>query len=94
MTFIDFIILCLATIRVTLLVTTDTITAKYREKIWEKYPPETSMYGYLITCNWCSSMYCATAIMSWYTLFGRAAMFVCAILALSTVAGFTANRAN
>lgn len=94
MTFIDLIILSLATIRLTLLVTTDTITAKYREKFWEKYPPETSMYGYLISCNWCSSMYCATLVMSSYTLFERAALFICAILALSTVAGFTANRAN
>lgn len=90
---IDLIILALATTRITMLITTDTITQPLRERIWRRYPPESSRYGYLISCNWCSSIYAATAVVSMYRIFEKPTLFVCAILALSTVAGFLANRA-
>ena len=94
MNVIDLIILALAATRITLLITTDTITQPLRERIWEKRPPETSRYGYLITCNWCSSFYAATLVASMYRITEKPTMFVSMILALSFVAGFVANRAN
>lgn len=94
MTFLDAVVLALATTRITLLMTTDTIFDGLRERIWRRFPPERSRYGYLITCNWCSSMYAATLVVSMYTIEEKLTLFVCAILALSCVAGFVANRAN
>lgn len=94
MTFLDAVVLALATTRITLLMTTDTIFDGLRERIWRRFPPERSRYGYLITCNWCSSMYAATLVVSMYTIEEKLTLFVCAILALSCIAGFAANRAN
>lgn len=91
---VDLLIMALAVTRLTLLVTTDAITAPVRERIWRRYPPERSRYGYLITCNWCTSIYTATAIVSMYRITEGPTLFVSAILALSTVAGLIANRAG
>lgn len=90
----DLVILALATARLTRLVTTDTIFSRLRERIWAKYPPESSRYGYLITCNWCTSIYAATLVVSMYRIFEKPALFVSMILALSMIAGFVANRAD
>lgn len=89
---LDLLILALAVTRLTLLITTDMITQPLRDRIWRKRPPSTSRIGYLVTCNWCSSIYASTAVMSMYKILEKPTMFVCTILALSTVAGFVANR--
>lgn len=94
MNLIDLIILALATTRLTLLITTDTLTEPVRQKIWERFPPEKSRYGYLITCNWCSSFYAATLVAGMYRITEKPTVFVSTILALSFIAGFVANRAN
>jgi hypothetical protein len=90
--FLDLIILSLATIRITRLITTDTIFSSAREKFWKRFPPEKSMYGYLLTCNWCSSIYASTLVMSMYKITEGPALFVSSILALSCVAGFVTDR--
>jgi hypothetical protein len=91
---IDFLILALATVRITRFITTDTIFSSLREKFWARFPPEKSMYGYLITCNWCSSVYAATLVMSMYRITQGPTLFVCSIFALSCVAGFVVDRAQ
>jgi len=91
---IDFLILALATVRITRFITTDTIFSPLRERFWARFPPEKSMYGYLITCNWCSSVYAATLVMSMYRITQGPALFVCSIFALSCVAGFVVDRAQ
>lgn len=77
----------LATYRLTRLITRDTITAPIRDKIWEYAPPERSKIGYLLTCEWCSSIYAASALeisrMITPKWTARAEM----ILALSALAG-------
>ena len=92
--FYDLVILALATARLTRLVTTDTIFAPLRERIWKRFPPESSRYGYLITCNWCTSIYAATLVVSMYRIIEKPTIFVSMILALSMIAGFVANRAD
>lgn len=52
----------LATYRLTRLITTDVITEPLREKLWEKYPPETSKIGFIPTCDHCSAVYAAAAV--------------------------------
>jgi hypothetical protein len=91
---VDFVLLSLATARITLFVTTDTLAAPLREKIWKRYPPESSRYGYLITCNWCTGIYAATLVASMYRIVEKPMIFVSTILALSFVAGFAADRAR
>jgi hypothetical protein len=53
---LNFLILALAIFRLTRLVTTDTIFNELREKIWNKFPPNRINLGYLITCDWCTSI--------------------------------------
>ncbi len=52
----------LATYRLTRLMTTDVITEPLREKLWERFPPETSKIGFIPTCEHCSSVYAAAAV--------------------------------
>ncbi len=52
----------LATYRLTRLMTTDVLTEPLREKLWEKYPPETSKIGFIPTCDHCSAVYAAAAV--------------------------------
>lgn len=89
---LDFIILTLAIFRLTRLVTTDTILEKFREFIWKKSPPEKNGIGYLITCNWCSSIWVSSLVFSMYKIATEPMIFVCSILALSGFAGIIASR--
>ena len=50
-TVIQFLLLGLATYRVTRLVVRDTITAVPRNFFWKKFPPESSRLGYLSSCE-------------------------------------------
>lgn len=86
----NFIISALATYRLTRLVTTDEIAAPIRDRIWEDYPPETSRLGYVLTCNWCSSVYAASALQISRMIAPRTTTAVETILALSAVAGLVA----
>jgi len=52
----------LATYRLTRLITTDVITEDIRIAIWDRYPPDSTRLGYLISCDHCSSIYAAAAV--------------------------------
>lgn len=54
---VDFARDALAVYRLTKLVIDDKITEDVREKVWEKYPPESTKIGYLFSCPWCVSMW-------------------------------------
>lgn len=84
------ILQALAIYRLTRLITTDEITAPLREKVWHKHPPESSKVGYLITCNWCSSIYAASALEISRMIAPRTTRRVETILALSAVASLLA----
>lgn len=84
---IDFFILALAVHRLTRLVTTDMVTERIREKIWSKYPPHKGGIGYLVTCNWCSSIWVASLVFSMYKISTEPVIFVCSILSLSSFTG-------
>lgn len=89
-----FIISSLATYRLTRLITTDEIAAPLREKVWEKYPPETSRVGYLLTCDWCSSVYAASALQISRIIAPRTTTALETTLALSAVAGLLAAHTD
>ena len=86
-----FIILALATFRLSRLITTDYITEPFRNFIWKRFPPSTQL-GYLLTCNWCTSIWFASLITICYTIVPTATLVPCLILALSAVAGLISNK--
>jgi|AntAceMinimDraft_1070359.scaffolds.fasta_scaffold02023_12 hypothetical protein len=84
----------LATYRLTRLITTDEITAPIRDRIWETHPPETSRLGYLITCDWCSSVYAASALQLSRMIAPRTTTAVEMVLALSAAAALLAAHSD
>ena len=84
---LDFILLALATYRVTRLLVRDTIFASLRNRIWNRYPPETTRRGYLLTCEWCTSVYIGLGFATWYTISSEVVRFFAVALALSAIAG-------
>jgi len=86
MTFFEFTILALAVFRITRLVTTDTIFDSARNRWWGRFPPHTSKLGYLITCNWCSSVWVASIVVV-SAMIVPVLVFVYAVFAASAVAG-------
>lgn len=84
---VHVLLLSLAVWRVCRLVIEDTITEPLREKIWSRFPPETSKFGYLFTCYWCTSIYVAIPFTLGYLLIESVTLGVALIFALSAVAG-------
>lgn len=89
---LEFVILALGVFRLTRIVTTDVVLNKLRERVWKKYPPENGGIGYLITCDWCSSIWTASLVAVMYTIFPVPVFAVMCVLALSAVAGALTAR--
>jgi hypothetical protein len=87
-----FVILALAAFRITRLITTDRIFDSLREKIWNKFPPNRVNVGYLITCDWCTSIWVAPIVIFSYVLVPSVVFVVSLVLATSAVVGFLAAR--
>ena len=87
----DLVILSLAVIRITRLITTDTVFNSIRERIWKRYPPSTGP-GYLITCNWCSSIYAASLVVLMYRIAPDYTIIGSTVLAMSMIAGIVLDR--
>lgn len=90
----DLAVSALATYRLTRLITTDEIFSPVRDKIWAKHPPESSRLGYLITCNWCSSVYAASALQISRMIAPKTTTAIETILAFSAVAGLIAAHTD
>lgn len=52
----------LATYRLTRLITSDVITEPLRTRIWNRYPPESTFLGEMISCDHCAGVYAAAAV--------------------------------
>lgn len=77
----------LATYRLTRLITRDTITAPTRTRVWDYYPPESTRLGYLLTCEWCTSIYVASALEISRIIAPKWTARAETVLALSALAG-------
>ena len=86
MTVLELVIYCLATYRLTRLITRDVITEPLREWVWERKPPEKSKIGYLFTCDWCMSIWTASLLFT-SSMITSATDVVATVLALSAAAG-------
>lgn len=85
--FLDGIILALAVFRITRLITTDEIFSRVREKIWKKSPIIKGGVGYLITCDWCTSIWVSSLVVIVYRIAPTLAITLWGIFALSGAAG-------
>ncbi len=86
MAWFEFAILALATYRITRLITPDVITESIRNRVWKKYPPESSKFGYLFTCEWCMSIWTASLLYGCFII-TSVTVIVVVPFALSAVAG-------
>lgn len=87
-----FAITALATYRLSRLAVEDEIFSGPRDKIWNRYPPESTKIGYLLTCYWCSSIYAASALEISRIIAPKTTRAVETALAASAVAGIVAAR--
>lgn len=81
-----------ATYRLTKLVIDDEILADIREKIWEKYPPETTKIGYLTTCPWCVSIWMGGVVFFIRKTNPEFATYISSTLAASAVTGVAFSK--
>lgn len=77
----------LAVHRLTKLVLDDEITKPLREKIWKRFPPETTKIGYLTTCPWCVSIWAGVAVIAAEAIAPDVWRPIARILAMSSVTG-------
>lgn len=88
---VALIILGAGTYRISKLFIEDVIFEKIREKIFTKFPPETSRIGYFFTCYWCMSIWIGTLVTLGYILGGTVMILVCLPFALSAIAGLLSD---
>ena len=81
----EYLILGLATYRLTRLFTRDTIFESFRNWWWIKFPPHKKL-GYLLTCEWCLSIWLGSLVFVCYII-NTVTVLVVAPLALSAIAG-------
>lgn len=90
MTPIEFIILGLAVFRLTRLFTRDTILSGPRDRFFKRFPPHSSQLGYLLTCEWCLSIWLGSLFYLSSTIAPAPTRVIATILALSAVTGLLA----
>lgn len=83
---VEFVILGLATYRLTRLATRDAIFESARNRFWSRFPPESSKLGYLLTCEWCLSVWLASVLFV-SAMISTVTVLVVAPFALSAIAG-------
>jgi hypothetical protein len=88
-----FVIYALCTYRLSVLVTLDEITSKLRSSVvkWStkhKHP----MIAMFIGCTWCVSIWIAGGVVVLARFGGSWAVYPCAALAFSAIAGFLSER--
>jgi hypothetical protein len=86
MGFFELVVLSLATYRLTRLVTRDTVFSSTRNKVWERFPPESSKLGYLFTCEWCLSVWVASLLFI-SAMINTVTVLLAVPFALSAIAG-------
>jgi hypothetical protein len=82
----------LAVFRLTKLVVDDEIFADVRDKLLDRFPPESTKLGYLITCPWCVSIYLGGAVVVARLVAPRQWDLAARALSFSALTGLVAER--
>ena len=89
-----FIILALASWRITRFLIEDHLFGPLRDRIWSKFPPESTKIGYLFTCYWCMGFWVAAIVVVSYILVPVVAIPVLTVFALSAIVGLIDTKLN
>jgi hypothetical protein len=84
----EFAVLALAIFRVIRFVIKDYLFDSFRQKVWDRFPPESTKTGYFLTCPWCVGFWVSLAFYSCYTIVPLQTMWIAVLFALSTLAGW------
>lgn len=76
-----------ACFRLTKLAVDDLITKPARDKLLDRWPPEQTKIGTLLTCPWCFSVWVAAGIVAVRRLAPRVWTPVADLLAMSAITG-------
>lgn len=82
---LDLVILALAAFRITRFFIEDHLFSPVRERIWKRFPPESTKTGYLFTCPHCMGFWISSLLIFSYILVGAWAVLFCLPFALSAV---------
>lgn len=82
-----FVILSLCVYRLCRLLIEDEIFDWARERVWKKFPPETTKIGYWTTCYHCSSVFFGLFVVVLYLVLPVPTLIGASILAISAVVG-------
>lgn len=94
MNLLDFIILALASYRLTRLLVEDALLDGPRNRFWAKFPPESSKVGYLLTCYWCTGFWISLFVVGLYLLLPGIAIWAFVVLAISALVGLIDQKIN
>lgn len=83
---VEIVILGLATYRVTRLFTRDAVLESFRSWYWNRFPPESTKLGYLLTCEWCLSFWVASLFFI-SVMISTVTVLAAVPFALSAIAG-------
>lgn len=94
MDLITLALAALATARLTRLITRDTVFKTFRDRVIVAMPVRLEPVAYLLTCDWCVSVYTGSAVAAGWYAWGGSRWFtaVTAALAFSHVTGWLATR--
>ena len=92
MTPLGLLVDALAVFRLTKLVNDDEILGDVRDKLLERFHPEDTKIGYLITCPWCVSIYAGGAVALARELAPRTWNVAASALAFSALTGLAAEN--
>lgn len=87
---LHLVVLSLAVWRVSRFLIEDFLFASVRDRLWSKFPPESSKFGYLFTCYWCLSVWVASLFIICYTIVPVHTVWVSLVLAISAIVGLLA----
>lgn len=84
---IEFLVLGLASFRVTKFLLSDVLFSPVRDWVWRRFPPESTKIGYFFTCPWCLGFWVSLGVYFWYTMLPLQMLWLCYVLALSAFVG-------
>lgn len=83
-----FILLVLGSFRITRFVVKDYLFSPVRDRIWDRFPPESTKLGYFFSCPWCVGFWSSLGVGFWYTIMPSQTLWFCIVLAMSTLVGW------
>lgn len=82
-----FVVIALAAWRMARFLVEDELFSPVRDRIWARFPPDSSKIGYFFTCFYCSGFWTGALLVILYLLVPPFAFVVALIFAVSASVG-------